>query len=189
MEALQSPPPPSTQARAGGAATEVARAAREEDGWNTFVSTAAWWLGENANELCEEFCGRKLTPTAIPGSVAAALPASASRKSVGAAAAAAGSDGEEAGGALGSDEDDSDDREADAAAAAVAAAAAASAAELMQQFGGRSPTLSRILLALQNLMLTAVWQLRLAAAQVGVGDRGGRGCSLGGWERQGLAES
>ena len=36
-----------------------------------------------------------------------------------------------------------------------------------QQFGGRSPTLSRILLALQSLMLTAVWQLRLAAAQVG----------------------
>lgn len=143
----------------------MTRAAREEDGWNAFVSTAAWWLGENANELCDEFAGRKLTPTAIPAGISAALPASTSRRSVagGDGNGAAEADGEE------TDDPDSDDREADAAAAVAAAAVAASAAELMQQFGGRSPTLSRIMLALQNLMLTAAWQLRLAAAQVGRG--------------------
>jgi hypothetical protein len=162
MEALASPAPPSTQARAGGGAAEVTRAAQEEDGWNAFVSTAAWWLGENANALCEEYCGRKLTPAAIPGSIAAAA-ATAAPATPGRGAAAAGSMDEEDA-APGAD-DESEDREADAAAAAAAAAASASAAELMAQFGGRSPTLSRILLALQSLMLTAVWQLRLAAAQ------------------------
>ena len=161
MEALASPAPPGTQARAGGGAAEVTRAAREEDGWNAFVSTAAWWLGENANALCEEYCGRKLTPAAIPGSIAAAAAAAPSTPGRGAAAAGSGDDEDAAAG----EDDASEDREADAAAAAAAAAASASAAELMAQCGGRSPTLSRILLALQSLMLTAVWQLRLAAAQ------------------------
>ncbi|KAL4422766.1 hypothetical protein ABPG75_008963 [Micractinium tetrahymenae] len=167
-EALASPPPPSTQARAGSAPAEVTRAAREEDGWNSFVATAAWWLGENANALCEEYAGRKLQPAAIPGGIAAASAgaAAAAQLAAAAAGASAAANGEDSGldGGL-EDGDKSDDREADAAAAAAAMAAAATAAELLQQFGGRSPTLSRILLALQGLMLTAVWQLRLAAAQ------------------------
>jgi hypothetical protein len=47
-------------AGAGGEA-DVARAVREEDGWNAFVSTAAWWVGEHANSLCGEYAG------ALPG--------------------------------------------------------------------------------------------------------------------------
>lgn len=164
LDALGSPPPPAAAARGGGGAgAEVARATREEDGWNTFVATAAWWLGERANELCEEFAGARLQPAAIPAAIAAATGAAAPPPSARGQANGGGEDGNGVGDE-GSDE--SEDREADAAAAAALAASAASAAELMQQFGGRSPTLSRILLALQGLMLTAVWQLRLAAAQV-----------------------
>lgn len=163
LDALGSPPPPAAAAaRAGaGAGAEVARATREEDGWNTFVATAAWWLGEHANELCEEFSGARLQPAAIPAAIAAASDGGQGAAPPASARSQANGDGEFDG------SDESEDREADAAAAAAVAASAASAAELMQQFGGRSPTLSRILLALQNLMLTAVWQLRLAAAQVG----------------------
>jgi hypothetical protein len=177
MDALGSPPPPSTQARGAGRVSEVTRAAQEEDGWNAFVSTAAWWLGENANALCDEFCGRKLTPTAIPASIQAAAAAAAASAAAAAAAAAgtqraaagSGSDEEGLAAALPAADESGDDAESgdgDGDAAAAAAAAATSAAELLQQFGGRSPTLSRIMLALQSLMLTAVWQLRLAAAQV-----------------------
>ena len=36
---------------------DVARAVREEDGWNAFVATAAWWVGEHANALCGEWSG------------------------------------------------------------------------------------------------------------------------------------
>ncbi|PSC76102.1 short-chain dehydrogenase [Micractinium conductrix] len=153
-EALHSPPPPSTQPRAGGGGAEVTRAARDEDGWNAFVSTAAWWLGEHANALCEEYCGRQLVP---PKGVTAGggVPPPAPATPPGAEGSQAGED----------DEDGSEDEEADAASAAAVATAAASAADLIQAFGGRSPTLSRIMLALQDLMLTAVWQLRLAAAQ------------------------
>ena len=35
----------------------MARAVREEDGWNAFVATAAWWVGEHANSLCGEYAG------------------------------------------------------------------------------------------------------------------------------------
>ena len=165
-EALHSPPPPSTQPRAGGGGAEVTRAARDEDGWNAFVSTAAWWLGEHANALCEEYCGRQLVP---PKGVTAGggVPPPAPATPPGAEGSQAGED----------DEDGSEDEEADAASAAAVATAAASAADLIQAFGGRSPTLSRIMLALQDLMLTAVWQLRLAAAQVRRGwGSGKRGC-------------
>ena len=62
LEALGNPPPPSTRPRAGAGREGVVRAAREEAGWNSFVSTAAWWLGEHANELCEEYAGRKVSP-------------------------------------------------------------------------------------------------------------------------------
>lgn len=163
MEALHSAPPPSTQARAGSGTADVTRAAREEDGWNAFVSTAAWWLGENANALCDEFAGRKLTPAAVPSSIQASLAAAGGGRAASPSAGANG--GQPTEGSGDTDDDDSNDREVDAAAAALAAAAAASVGELLQQFGGRSPTLSRIMLALQSLMITAVWQLRLAAAQ------------------------
>eukprot|EP00887_Chlorella_sp_A99_P007321 scaffold2.g7321.t1 len=72
-------PPPAAAPRPGappeGREAEVSRAAREEDGWNAFVATAVWWLGEHANGLCDEFCGRKLPappPAAANGSAAAA---------------------------------------------------------------------------------------------------------------------
>lgn len=42
---------------AGGSDADVACAVREEDGWNAFVATAAWWMGENANQLCGEYAG------------------------------------------------------------------------------------------------------------------------------------
>lgn len=113
LGALQSPAPSSTQHRAGNAEDgDVTRAVREEDGWNAFVCTAAWWVGENANPLCGEFSGRK-----IPFD---------SRTDVSNATAGA---------------------------------------EALEITSGRNPMLSRILRTLQSVALTAVWQVRLAAAQ------------------------
>lgn len=38
----------------------MARAVREEDGWNAFVATAAWWVGEHANSICGEYSGEAI---------------------------------------------------------------------------------------------------------------------------------
>ena len=66
LEVLSSGPPPAAAPRPGGGEAEVARAAREEDGWNAFVATAVWWLGEHANVLCDEYCGRRLPHIEAP---------------------------------------------------------------------------------------------------------------------------
>jgi hypothetical protein len=60
--AVRNPSPPGVHLRKGAVPAEVARAARAEDGWNAFVSTAAWWLGERANSLSDERVGRVLPP-------------------------------------------------------------------------------------------------------------------------------
>ena len=84
LDVLSAPPPPTALPRPGTAAdgAEAARAAKEEDGWTAFVATAVWWLGEHANHLCDEYCGRKLPPLAADGT-------SGGGKGSGAAAAAA----------------------------------------------------------------------------------------------------
>jgi hypothetical protein len=58
LSALLMPPPPDTRAPEGAGRPETLRAAADEDGWTAFSATAAWWLGENANAVCDEWAGR-----------------------------------------------------------------------------------------------------------------------------------
>lgn len=168
LETLRSPPPPATRPRAGAGNSDVVRAARAESGWNAFVATAAWWLGEHANEICEEYAGRKVAPPPKP-----------------AGAAASGADGagkENDGAGSGSNDDSEYESSEDAFSGSENGvegeegvghvhhhhrhhSSAADQEAVLNRQGQRNPALSRVIASLHDVALTATWQLRAAAAR------------------------
>jgi hypothetical protein len=166
LETLKSPPPPATRPRAGAGHADVVRAAREEAGWNAFVCTAAWWLGENANELCEEFVGRTVTPP----------PQEQENTSGGGGGSASSSprdvDDEESvlSAKNSEEEDDAGDHahggeyKAKGKHSLISLLVAEQETVLSRQ-SQRNPALSRVISSLHDTTLTATWQLRAASAR------------------------
>lgn len=147
LEAMRSPPPPCTRPRAGASPADVVTAAKEDAGWNSFVAAAAWWLGENANVLCEEFAGRKVqpvedAPNGMNGNVSES--------------------DEESPAPSGEPEAPFDDDDNDAAAPTQSLVAQQA---VLDRHAGRNPALSAVISSLQDAALTSVWQLRAAAAR------------------------
>ncbi|KAG7671334.1 hypothetical protein KSW81_003472 [Nannochloris sp. 'desiccata'] len=160
LETLKSPPPPATRPRAGAGHADVVRAAREEAGWNAFVCTAAWWLGENANELCEEFVGRTVAPppqmtlTETRDGSAAASPRDVEDDEY---SVVSGENSDE------NDEDEENDHyEGGNGKHSLLLAEQDSVLSRQSQ---RNPALSRVISSLHEAALTATWQLRAASAR------------------------
>ena len=176
LETLKSPPPPATRPRAGAENADVVRAARAEAGWNAFVATAIWWLGEHSNELCEEYAGRKVAPPPEPsrGSKGGKHGGTAG----GGAAAAESSypdnpDYESSTedfvlSATESEDDDEEEGPNDGEGGHHHRHHHHSLAEqeaVLTRQGQRNPALSRVIASLHDTALTATWQLRAAAAR------------------------
>lgn len=159
LQAISGPSPPSTRPPTGAAPSEAVKAAREDAGWVSFVSTAIWWLGEHANVLCDEFVGKKVPP------LVTAIDASSSGQGDG-----------------NGDEGDrmEDENEDDGATGEPSFAPSPSRQTLnptpqhhsdnfndavLDRHATRNPMLSVIISALHDLVLTATWQLRASAAR------------------------
>ncbi len=165
LETLKSPPPPATRPRAGAGHADVVRAAREEAGWNAFVCTAAWWLGENANELCEEFVGRTVSPPpantlAKDRSGGGGRSASISPRDIDDASVLSedNSDGED------DTENGNNNNKAKGKHSSMLSLLAEQEFVLSRQ-AQRNPALSRVISSLHDTALTATWQLRAASAR------------------------
>ena len=175
LEALKSAPPPSTRPRSGAGSSDVVRAAREESGWNGVVATAAWWLGEHANELCEEYSGKKVLPIVVVGSSSTS---NGKQISDDATLENDGGGGGDYVDRLNNNSEDGDDDDAamtkndDGDGLQQHQQRSSSSSHRVADFeavlcrqGQRNPALSRVISALHDTALTATWQLRAAAAR------------------------
>jgi len=159
LETLKSPPPPATRPRAGSGHADVVRAAREEAGWNAFVCTAAWWLGENANELCEEFVGRTVTPPATKESRGGSAGASPRDVEDDENSVLSGENTDE----NGEDEENAHYKDGNGKDSLVSMLAEQDS--VLSRQSQRNPALSRVISSLHDTALTATWQLRAASAR------------------------
>ena len=169
MEAMNSLSPPSARVGSGASPSEIARAARAEAGWSQFVATAAWWIGEHANVLCDEYVGRPISK-----SVARSVDKLHGKKDEESPAVA--NDASE-------DDGDSHDhrngvyiydkdletarsrQESDAEGGVSATTLDAPSTSILSEYAQRNPTLSHIISTLQTAVFTASWKLRVASAR------------------------
>ncbi len=143
------------QRPSGATDVQLASTVRNEEGWNTFLGTAAWWLGEHANVLTNEYVGRE--PLEPAGSLA---PQSPGNEALDAHMADVGVDAEPAASASPTP---ARPGLASVATGALGTSKAAGVQAWLRQ-SQRNPAMSQILSSLQVLLLTGVWTLRLAAA-------------------------
>ena len=153
LAALRSPLPPSAASEAGASYHRALAAARSDAGWTSFVATAAWWLGERANSVCDERCGK--TVNAVLLSRVNGAHASESDDD---ASSFFESDGDEGGlGEGGMSE--RDDRQANLRIKDLAPSS------ILRAHEGANPSLSVVISALNDVILSGNWQLRTAAAR------------------------
>ena len=139
LSALRSPLPPSAMSKAGALYHRALAAARSDAGWTSFVATAAWWLGEMANQLCGEKCGSVVDSILLRAAHDTADATSSDDDSV--------KDNEE--------EKENEDRSQQQL----------DRRTLIDAHSNRSPSLSVIISALSDIILGGNWQLRSAAAR------------------------
>lgn len=138
LSALRGPLPPSVMSRIGASFEGSLRAARNDAGWSAFVATAAWWLGENANNLCGEFTGKNVEAITyrLDSSDSDDVGDKESTSDV----------------AIESEQEDIVDQSIDKA-------------KLLEVHASRNPALSVIIATLHEIVLTGKWQLRAAGAR------------------------
>ncbi len=136
LAALRSPLPPSALSIAGASYHRALAAARSDAGWTSFVATASWWLGEKANYLCGEKSGNELKSVIL----AAQKPETDS-------------DSENA------DDTESEDDEV------VVKDDVLDDKTLINAHADRNPSLSVVISALHDVILSGNWQLRASAAR------------------------
>lgn len=150
MEAMNSPCPPSARTRPGAGPSEIARAARAEAGWSRFVATAAWWIGEHANILCDEYVGRSVKPCIESLNIYGKQNDEETKV-----------DGNEIDDAsIISKDDEYPDSESDSA-----PETSHDDMNLLNLYSSRNPVLSQIISSLHTSLLTSSWKLRVAAAR------------------------
>jgi len=150
LAALRSPLPPSAASEAGASYHRALAAARSDSGWTSFVATAAWWLGERANAVCSEGCGRTVNACVLLGV------GDGDNERVG--EAPSGSDDDIVGGRDG-------DRDGDVVDAPVRTLDGVPSASILLAHAGDNPSLSVVISALNDVILSGNWQLRAAAAR------------------------
>ncbi|KAI8103471.1 hypothetical protein M9435_004809 [Picochlorum sp. BPE23] len=136
LSALRSPLPPSAMSKAGALYHRALAAARSDAGWTSFVATAAWWLGEMANQLCGEKCGSVVDSILLRAKHDVAFEDDESVENT---------EEEE-------EEEDLSQEQFDRR-------------TLIDAHSNRSPSLSIVISALNDIILGGNWQLRSAAAR------------------------
>ena len=136
LAALRSPLPPSVMSRTDASQEQTLRAARSDAGWTSFLATAAWWLGEHANELCGEYVGQKVKALML-NTETAVIEETASEGSV----------------------FEEEPQEKDSILSQT------EPSKLIEIHSTRSPALALIIATLHDVILGGSWQLRAAATR------------------------
>lgn len=146
LAALRSPLPPSALSVAGASYHRALAAAKSDAGWTSFVATASWWLGEKANMLCGEKSGNELKSVVL---AACPPPGDSEADST-------------------DDEMDGDDLSDDAVADSEKRnqkALLLDSKSIINAHMDRNPSLSVVISALNDVILSGNWQLRASAAR------------------------
>lgn len=154
LTALRSPLPPSAASEAGASYHRALAAARSDAGWTSFVATAAWWLGERVNAVCGEGCGKTVN--------AVLLSVDNAQKDDG-----LDSDGSDAAFSASDDEEDATlngvaHRQSPKPSRTLENVSSSS---ILRAHAGTNPSLSIVISALNDVILSGNWQLRAAAAR------------------------
>ncbi len=152
LAALRSPLPPSAASEAGASYHRALAAARSDAGWTSFVATAAWWLGERANTVCDERCGK---------TVNAVLLARGNRDESGPKPPAS---DDEASSMFDSDEGADVDAVGGDDQSRVRIGDV-SPSSILRAHAGANASLSVVISALNDVIMSGNWQLRTAAAR------------------------
>jgi hypothetical protein len=137
LAALRSPLPPSVLSKSGASYQQTLRAAKSDAGWTAFVATAAWWLGEHANDLCEEYVGKPVKAMVLKGSHL--------------------NDNRDVDSDVDEDEMEDTPKKNDLKRIDLS--------KLLDLHAGRVPALSIIISTLHDVILSGTWQLRAAAGR------------------------
>lgn len=138
---------------------DILTAAREDAGWSAFVSIAAWWLGEHANDLCNEHVGRT--------SIAWTLPKKRT-KSDQKVNVDEGNEKNEEDDYEGDDDDDEHGPTPEQKSTRTSTSRIKDPIQLeaaVRRQASRNPALTRVISALHEIVLTGPWTLRAAAAR------------------------
>jgi len=136
LAALRSPLPPSVLSKSGASYQQTLRAAKSDAGWTAFVATAAWWLGEHANDLCEEYVGKPVKAMVL-----------------------------KAGQLEDTIDVESEEEETEETPKRKNDLEKIDLSKLLDLHAGRVPALSIIISTLHDVILSGTWQLRAAAAR------------------------
>jgi len=154
LAALRSPLPPSASPEAGASYHRSLAAARSDAGWTSFVATAAWWLGERANSVCDEWCGK---------TVRAVLLAPVTRDGIGTKPRVSDDD---ASSVFGSEDDaDGDDDAGHGDDLGGLRIGDVPPSSILRAHAESNPSLSIVISALNDVIMSGNWQLRTAAAR------------------------
>jgi hypothetical protein len=130
---------PATRPLGSGGEEEILRASKEEDGWMAFQMTAAWWLGEHANQLTGEYVGKEVELPAVAVDLKDSDMKKSSKKS----------------------------KKNDTTTTTTNIKLTlkhAGPEKLLGAYGERSPAMLQVIRSLQDTATTAPWQVRQAAA-------------------------
>lgn len=131
---------PATRPQGSGGEEEILRASKEEDGWMAFQMTAAWWLGEHANQLTGEYVGKEVELPAV----AVDLNDSGMKRS--------------------DKKSNKNSTTTNNNNNTKLTLKHAGAERLLAAYGERSPAMLQVIRSLQDTATTAPWQVRQAAA-------------------------
>ena len=160
LAALRSPLPPSAASGAGASYHRALAAARSDAGWTSFVATAAWWLGERANSVCDERCGKTVNAVLLgPGPRDGRGPKSQSSDDDASSVFDSDRDADDA-----DDADDGEDGE-DMDGRGRTRISNVSPSSILRAHAGANASLSVVISALNDVILSGNWQLRTAAAR------------------------
>jgi len=140
IEALSATSPATLRPQGSGGEEEILRASREEDGWMAFQMTAAWWLGEHANELTGEYVGKEVELPAVAVDLSDSDMKKSSKKSK------------------------KNDTTTTTNNNIKLTLKHAGPEKILAAYGERSPAMLQVIRSLQDTATTAPWQVRQAAA-------------------------